>query len=130
MKRLIITGIVLLMVNACGTYQQPVQITSGNVIPPKGDKEEHELVVLDPGFDTWFQTQWSPAKDRSSSYYNAWNDRYVQAWNFKATTPGYAPNFSNTINYDYSENYGMEVSRKLYYYFQYVENELGISILN
>jgi hypothetical protein len=115
---------------ACSSVQPPIQITDENLIAPGEDETEYELEVLDPGFNTWYLTQWSPAEDRSYQYYDTWNDRYVQAWNFKATSPRYGRFFTSTIDYDITEDYGMEVSRKLFYYFKYVEKELNIPILN
>jgi hypothetical protein len=115
---------------ACSSVQPPIQITDENLITPGEDETEYELEVLDPGFNTWYLTQWSAAEDRSYQYYDTWNDRYVQAWNFKATSPRYGRFFTSTIDYDITEDYGMEVSRKLFYYFKYVEKELNIPILN
>ena len=114
----------------CAGTQPYVTITSENIIPPTEEKTEYEIDILDPGFNTWFLTQWNQAKDNSYKFYDTWNDRYVQAWNFKATHPRYSRFFTNTINYDINEDYGMDVSRKLYYYFTYVEDELNIPILN
>lgn len=132
MKRLVMITFVAVFTGACATMQDPVMIKDKNLTgtPNESEEKEHELVVLDPGFDTWFLMNWSPAKDRSQTYYDGWNDRYVQAWNYKASHPGYAEFFQNTIDYNPSENYGLEVSRKLYYYFRWVEIELNIPILD
>lgn len=127
-----IAGIFLtVLAAACTVQQDPVMISDRNIATPeKEDDEQHELIVLDPGFESWFAASWSPAKDRTQQYYDNWNDRYVQAWNYKATHPGYARFFNSTIDYDMNEDYGMEVSRKLYYYFRWVELKLNIPILD
>jgi hypothetical protein len=130
MRSLWILAIVPLLLWGCAGTQPHVMITDENVIPPSEDKTEYEIEILDPGFDTWFLTQWNAAEDRSYKFYDTWNDQYVQAWNYKATHPRYASFFNSTINYDVNEDYGMEVSRKLYYYFKYVETKLNIPILN
>lgn len=130
MRKLGIILIAVLFYWGCAGVQAPIRITDENVVVPTEDKTEYELEVLDPGFNTWYLTNWNLAKDRSYKYYDTWNDRYVQAWNFKATSPRYAGFFNSTINYDVNEDYGMEVSRKLFYYFKYVETQLGIPILN
>ncbi len=122
--------LVLFFIGSCTTTQKPVQITDENLISQKPDEEEYDIVVLDPGFESWYDMKWSPARERSLSFYDTWNDRYAQAWNYKATAPGYNRFFTSTINYDPSVNYGLEVSRKLYYYFKYVENKLNIPILD
>jgi hypothetical protein len=130
MHRVWVIFIASLFFWGCTSVQPPIVITDGNVIPPEEDKTEYEIEVLDPGFNTWFLTQWNPAKDRSYAYYDTWNDRYVQAWNYKATSSRYARFFTTTIDYDIKEDYGMEVNRTLFYYFKYVENVLNIPILN
>lgn len=129
MKSLWMVLFVPLLFWRCAGTQPIVMITSENVIPPVEEKPEYEIDIIDPGFETWFLTQWNQAKDNSYKFYDTWNDRYVQAWNFKATHPRYSRFFNSTINYDVTEDYGMEVSRKLYYYFKYVETELKIPIL-
>jgi hypothetical protein len=130
MRSLWIMVLVPLLIWGCTATQPRVLITDENVIPPSEDKTEYEIEIIDSGFDTWFLTQWNPGKDHSYKFYDAWNDQYVQAWNYKATTSRYGRFFNSTINYDVSEDYGMEVSRKLYYYFKYVETQLNIPILN
>ena len=130
MKSLWIMVFVPLLFWSCAVTQPYVMITSENIIPITEEKTEYEIDIIDPGFNTWFLIQWNQAKDNSYKFYDTWNDRYVQAWNFKATHPMYGSFFNSTINYDINEDYGMEVSRKLYYYFSYVEDELNIPILN
>ena len=130
MRSLWITVFVPLLFWGCAGTQPHVMITSENIIPVTEDKTEYEIDIIDPGFNTWFLTQWNQAKDNSYKFYDTWNDRYVQAWNFKATHPRYSNFFTSTINYDINEDYVMEVSRKLYYYFTYIEKELNIPILN
>jgi hypothetical protein len=130
MRSLWIMVLVPLLIWGCTATQPRVLITDENVIPPSEDKTEYEIEIIDSGFDTWFLTQWNPGKDHSYKFYDAWNDQYVQAWNYKATTSRYGRFFNSTINYDVTEDYGMEVSRKLYYYFKYVETQLNIPILN
>jgi len=130
MKNLWIIVIVPLLLWRCAGTQPHVMITSENIIPPREDKTEYEVDIYDPGFDNWFLTQWNQAKDNSYRFYDTWNDRYVLAWNYNATHRRNGNFFNSTINYDINEDYGMEVSRKLYYYFKYVEDELKIPILN
>ena len=130
MKKLWLMILVPVVLWQCTGLQPNVMITSENIIPPREDKTEYQIDIIDPGFNTWFLTQWNMAEDNSYKFYDTWNDRYVQAWNFKATNPRYGSFFTSTIDYDINEDYGLEVSRKLYYYFNYVEDELKIPILN
>lgn len=118
--------------NSCRIYQRVQVPGSDKLVDLETDKEEkeHRLIILDPGFDSWFITNWSPAQDRSYSYYKYWNDQYVQAWNYKAMQPGHSRFFENIIQYNPHENYGMDIMRRLYYYFRWVEIELRIPILD
>lgn len=113
-----------LMIAACGS-QRPLQKASAPEITPD-DSTEYELIVFDHGFETWYLLKKSPALDHGLQYYKTWNRQYVDEWNYRSGTSRF---FSSHINYDTSENYPFEIEHKLYYYFQYVEQELGIPIL-
>lgn len=130
MKTLIF-GMTLLILSGCVTSNRMMAVKDKNLIDIRQeDDEEYELLVLDPGFETWFITTWSPAKDRSLSYYKMWNQRYVNAWNYNVTRPHRSRLFENMIQYDAMTDYGMEVERKLYYYFRWVDTKLKIPILD
>ncbi len=115
---------------SCTSSSRLLRVPAENIIDLSQNEEEYELIVLDPGFDTWFATSWSSAKDRSVSYYSSWNNRYVSEWNYKAMHPHTSQFFNNLIPYDPTNDYGIEVERKLYYYFRWVETKLGIPILH
>jgi len=123
-------GLLILLFGACHTSNRMLAVKDENLIDIKQDEEEYELLVLDPGFETWFQATWGPAKDRSLSYYKSWNQRYVIEWNYKARQPHTFDLFDNTIQYDPNINYGLPVERKLFYYFRWVETQLNIPILS
>lgn len=114
----------------CATSNRQLLPGDDNLVSISEEQEEYELLVLDPGFETWFMTTWAPAKDRSPQYYSYWNRAYVNAWNYKATNPHTASLFDNMIQYDPTADYGIEVDRKLYYYFRWVDSKLGIPILD
>lgn len=130
MKRLLVLLIGTAVLWGCSTSRDAFLPTDENLISIDEEKEEYELIVLDPGFETWFATTWSPAKDRSPQYYANWNRQYVIAWNYKATNPHTSRLFDNMIQYDSNVDYGIDVDRKLYYYFRWVDTQLGIPILD
>ncbi|GJM27827.1 MAG: hypothetical protein DHS20C17_04620 [Cyclobacteriaceae bacterium] len=111
-----------------GTLRPPAE----NMIDlsQKEEGEEYELIVMDPGFENWFQTTWNIGKDRSVNYYSHWNNMYVSAWNYKATHPHYSQFFDTMINYQPTIDYGIELERKLYYYFRWVDTKKGVPILD
>ena len=93
------------------------------------DSVEYELIIFDPGFETWFLTHSKPQWYHSQEYYETWNKQYVSSWNAKAVSSRYSRVFETTIDYDYFTDYGLELNYKLFYYFQFVEKELKIEIL-
>ena len=93
------------------------------------DSIEYALIILDPGFETWFLTQARPMWYHSQSYLESWNRQYVTAWNSKAMTGRNSRYFETFIDYQPHVDYGLELNHKLFYYFQYVEKKLRIPIL-
>jgi hypothetical protein len=126
-----VTGVFLtiLLLVSCSTSSRLSRMP-GEHIDIAQNEEEYELLVLDPGFENWFASTWNPAVDRTLQYYSFWNQRYVTEWNNRVIQPNSSQFFENMIQYDPSENYGIEVERKLYYYFRWVDTKLGIPILS
>ncbi|HEY5592820.1 MAG TPA: DUF6146 family protein, partial [Paludibacter sp.] len=123
MKTLSILGLLMIVISACTSQKAIVKINS-NQQALVNDSIVYELLVSDPQFETWFVTNYSSAKDHSESYYHDWNNQYVTDWNYHFMI-GHLPDvFENYIDYDYNTDYGIELNRKLYYYFRYVETYL------
>jgi len=95
----------------------------------ENDSTEYDLIVLEPGFDSWYVMHDQPSKYRSIEYYRNWNIRYVSDWNYRVSRPSRTNFFLDLINYDVNEKYPFELEHKLFYYFMFVENELKIPIL-
>lgn len=127
MKHLLIYSLLFLLISGCAASKKSTDGESG--IDLEKGEEEHELIITDTEFNTWYETRLDSSQDRSRQFYDHWNDLYVRAWNNKAALPGSAPLFINRISYDENTDYGLSIERKLYYYFQWVETELGIPIL-
>lgn len=134
MKYLIICLILVLVFNGCSSLSHrgagSTRVNSPHIADTEeSEKEEYELTIIDPGFDSWFATSSKPAGYYSLAHYENRNQRYVQAWNEKVTqqiyyrTPNYP--FENKIDYDYTVDYGLELNYKLYYYFRYIESTVG-----
>jgi hypothetical protein len=127
MKTINIIGFLLVLMWACSTPKQIVKIKP--TVVPSQDSTEYELLVFDPPFETWFALNYNLAKDHPNAYYRSWNSQYVSDWNYHFTA-GHRPRvFENYIDYDNAIDYGIEVNRKLYYYFRYVETSLKVPIL-
>jgi Family of unknown function (DUF6146) len=130
MKTLGIIGFMLVLLCACTSQKEFVKIEpTKNIAVNVNDSTGYELLVFDPQFETWFMTNYSPAKDHSNEYYQSWNNQYVTDWNYHYMAGHYTSVFENSIDWDDSVNYGIELNRKLYYYFRYVETYLKVTIL-
>ncbi len=120
--------LILAVIMACCTSQKTAQKSLTPKINTK-DSAEYELLVLDPGFESWYTVKNSPALSRSKSYYHNWNILYVQEWNNRVMSPRHPEIFGNRIDYDFNVDYPFEIEHKLFYYFQYVEQVLHVRIL-
>jgi hypothetical protein len=143
MKTPVIIVLLLVVLCACSTQKGMVYVTPARHVAERNvaemntavrnvaasDSSEYELVVFDPQFETWFLTNYSPAKDHSNEYYQSWNNQYVTDWNYHYMAGHYPRIFENYIDYDDRANYGIDLNRKLYYYFRYVESFLKVPIL-
>ena len=130
MKTLGIIGFMLVLLCACTSQKEFVKISpTRDVAINVKDSSEYELLVFDQQFETWFMTNYSPAKDHSNEYYQSWNNQYVTDWNYHYMAGHYPSVFENYIDWDDSVNYGIDLNRKLYYYFRYIETYLKVQIL-
>lgn len=94
------------------------------------DTTEYELIIFDPGFESWFQTNRKPIWYYSQDYLETWNFQYVVAWNnkfrdrfFQMTHPDNP--FELDIDYSPHVDYGLELNYRLYHYFKYIEATWG-----
>ena len=127
MKNVFFAFIVLVLA-ACGTQKQ-LQIKAVDA-EAADDSVSYELIVLDPGFESWFVAHSKPDWYHSQDYYENWNRQYVTAWNHKSMWTRYSQLLDGQINYETDVDYGLEINHKLFYYFQYVENVLHIPIIS
>ncbi len=124
----------VLVVSSCKTTkeasapEQKVQLVENDSIE-ESDSTEYELVVLDPGFESWLATQ-PPKEYHSQRFYENRNTRYVIEWNQRHDSPlRYGDFYQTRIDYDPHIDYGLELNYKLYYYFRYIEKEYGIKLI-
>ena len=93
------------------------------------DSVEYELIIIDPGFESFLVTQKSK-EFYSQSYYENWNQRYVTEWNYRHSQPlTYGDMYETYIDYSPHIDYGLELNYKLFYYFRYFEKKYGVKLL-
>ena len=128
MKNLFLPFVMLLLIWSCSTTPKVASTVKPPVI--KTDSTEYEIVVIDPEFDHWYLIHFSQAKDYSNSYYRAKNQVGVSNWNDYFIRNLYPNIIENSILYDNSIDYGIEVNRVLFWYFKYYEDRFKIRLLH
>jgi hypothetical protein len=128
MKKLLIFIFILLAAWAC-THQKEVTKSRATVPTVILDSTEYEITIIDPDFDRWYMMRYSPAMDRSNDYYRSMNGLGVINWNEYYTRNKYSQVVGSYINYTSSVDYGIEVNRRLYWYFKFVEETYRIRLL-
>ena len=127
MKLSFFIGIMALLVWACSPVKD-VSKTSATLTQNSQDSTEYEILILDPRFDQWYLINYSQAKDYSNDYYRIKNLIAVGNWNDYYRKGRYSQVIDSSIDYWPNIDYGVEVNRKLYWYFKYVKNNYRISL--
>lgn len=128
MKNIIFISLLSLFVWACSS---PKDIDGSNysardiVI----DSSEYDVTIMDPDFDRWYLMRYSPGQDRSNEFYRMKNTVAVQNWNDYLIRNRYRRAINSHINYNPSIDYGIDVNRKLYWYFRYIEENYRVPLL-
>lgn len=83
---------------------------------------EYDIIIVDPGFTNWFNTNARPRNYYSQSYMESRNKVWVLEWNIRAQNPKkYGDIYDMMINYQSNINYGFEVNYMLYNYLIYFQ---------
>ena len=84
---------------------------------------EYDVIIIDGGFTSWFNTYARPRSFYTQSYLEARNRVWVLEWNRRAMLPSqYKPNlYEMTINYETNVDYGHEVNYMIYNYLVYFQ---------
>ena len=130
MKKLLYFGFILLSFWACSTSKnmgnnegKTSQPKASNTIRIANKDLEYEVIIIDPGFNYWLNSQAKPRNFYSQSYLEGRNRIYVAEWNNRVVQPNrYNPNlYEMSINYSPSTDYGYEVNYLLYNYLVYFQ---------
>lgn len=92
------------------------------------DSLEYELVIIDVHFDSWFAKNSKPKEFYNVDYYTLKNRRYVQSWNNLFAAGKHRDIVENSIEYNQTLEYGLDLEYKLYYYFLFIEQYHGVSL--
>ncbi|WPR71253.1 DUF6146 family protein [Flavobacterium sp. NG2] len=85
---------------------------------------EYEVIIIDPGFNTWLNSRAFPRGYHTQAYLENKNLFYITEWNNRVMQPQRYNSrlYEMTIDYDPHINYGYEVNYLIYNYMIYFQN--------
>lgn len=103
--------------------RRSVNIQEQDTVRIANDSLEYEILIIEPGFNTWLVSRARPEGYYSQQFLENRNIIYVNEWNYRVTQPGrFNPNlYEMQINYQPGIDYGYDVNYKLYNYFIYFQ---------
>jgi len=128
MKKLIIFCLVIAAACSC-TQQKEITKSTGSAPSVKQDSTEYEITIFDNDFDQWYSIHYAETLDRSNEYYRSFNWIGVSNWNQYFFRHKYGNVISSYLSYDNNIDYGIDVNRRLYWYFKYIENNYNVRLL-
>lgn len=129
MKKLIVSVVLLTFIVSCKTtdktptQKKGIATTEQDTVRIANDELEYEIIIIEPGFESWLERMARPQGYYSQEFLEGRNQIYVAEWNRRVLQPTvYNPNlYEVQIDYNPSIDYGYEVNYKLYNYFIYFQ---------
>jgi hypothetical protein len=129
MKVSIIAGIIAFF--ACAWAPARVEAQhSGPLAHKSQDSTQYEITIIDPLFDDWYLKNFNMAEDRTDMYYRSQDLIAVMNWNYYFHTGRYYNVIESYIDYQPNIDYGINVNRKLFWYFKYIKETYGIPLFS
>ena len=127
MKRvLLLLSALFFFLIACSVSQDKKSFNNkpkleSDTIRISNEEIEYEVLIIDIGFPSWFNSYAKPRNYYSQSYLESRNRIWVLEWNRRAMLSSqYNPNlYEMSINYEQNIDYGYEVNYMLYNYLVY-----------
>jgi hypothetical protein len=91
----------------------------------KNDSLKYEIVIIDPGFNTWLLGNARPIGFYSLEYLESYNRYSISEWNMRFITSRTKDPYQFYIDYDPIIKYGYEVNYMLFNYIQYFKTKTG-----
>lgn len=121
--------LVIFLTTSCNSSQsvaetnQESEIPEDDIVRITSDALEYEIVIIEPGFNSWLYSMARPEGYYSQPYMEAKNRIYVQEWNARVLQPRrHNPDmYQLQIDYKPGINYGYDLNYKLYNYFIYFQ---------
>lgn len=129
MKNLFYTIFLLTTVISCSTTKnnssvaanKNIKTTANDTVRIANDELEYEIIIIDPGFNSWLASTAKPRNYYSQSYMESRNQVWVNQWNQNVISNRLPNLFEMRINYDNNINYGYEVNYLLFNYLTFFQ---------
>lgn len=129
MKKTILIAVMISFIASCKTANKALAKNNDNptteqdTVRIANDNLEYEIIIIEPGFNSWLVRIAKPEGYYTQEYLEGRNQIYVAEWNRRALQPSvYNSNlYEMQIDYKFSTDYGYDVNYKLYNYFIYFQ---------
>jgi len=128
MKNLVLIGFIIALIVGCSAQKSNTvvadkSISKKDTIRIANDSLEYEVIIIEPGFDSWLATA-IPRSYYSLTFLENKNYFFVTEYNRRVLdVHRYNPYlYEMRIDYDPNIHYGLEVNYLLYNYFIYFQN--------
>jgi len=129
MKYSIAIAIVICLLLSCKPTNKVVSTSSeapikvSDTVRIANEETEYEVIIIDPGFNTFLYSQARPRGFYSELFLEQRNQIFVNEWNIRARQPLQYDSdlYLMQIDYDPNIHYGYEVNYLLYNYFVYFQ---------
>lgn len=131
MKNYYILLIAILLVISCDIKKAATfdKSTSKNdTVRIANEELEYEVIIIDPGFNSWLISYGKPRNFYSQTYMEERNRFWVMQWNQNVTTGMRGNLFEMRIDYDPAIDYGYEVNYLLFNYLTYFQISNNIQL--
>lgn len=126
MNRLVILFFGIVIIWSCSSNKPMVQLADTS---SQSDSTEYEVIVTEPGFESWLATNRKPIWYYEENYYKQYNQLYTNEWNQRVRSIEYDIPYYDLIEYSSAINYGKEVEYKMYWYFRFMMDKYDFKLL-
>jgi len=129
MKKLLVLIIIAIGFYSCNSTKKvassskEINASEQDTVRIANDDLEYEIIIIEPGFNTWLVSTARPEGYYSQQFLESRNLIYVNEWNRRVfNSAQFDPNlYELQIDYRQGIDYGYEVNYKLYNYFIYFQ---------
>ena len=129
MKSSVILFFLGVLIISCNSSKSTVKKVSNSnsraqdTVRIANDSLEYEILIIEPGFNSWLVSTAKPEGFYSQQYMESRNIQYVMEWNQRVWQPQRYSSSLYELQIDYQSHidYGYEVNYKLYNYFIYFQ---------